>query len=249
MKSRHAKLAAALVGQGPAAAVKRGAPLGEAPVVLGVPARELTVRMQTAMVALSAEAQGLRDELEQARARIARLEKLADRDVLTPVLNRRAFLRELARVLSFGRRYGQAGSLLYFDLDGLKQINDELGHAAGDAALVHVAETLSRRVRDSDIVGRLGGDEFGVILAQGEGAVAAAKARELTRAVQARSVVFQDRRLSVQVACGAHDLAAGEGAAETLAAADRAMYADKRRAPARRPQRAGGGPAAYALRL
>ncbi|MDH3597398.1 MAG: hypothetical protein OEM93_21380, partial [Rhodospirillales bacterium] len=87
MKSRHAKLAAALVGQGPAAAVKRGAPLGEAPVVLGVPARELTVRMQTAMVALSAEAQGLRDELEQARARIARLEKLADRDVLTPVLN------------------------------------------------------------------------------------------------------------------------------------------------------------------
>jgi diguanylate cyclase (GGDEF)-like protein len=238
MKSRHASLATALVGQVPAAPDKQGPLLGEAPGILGVPAGELNVGVQTAMVELSAKAQGLRDELERARARIADLEKLADRDTLTPVLNRRAFLRELARVLSFGARYGLAGSLLYFDVNGLKQINDELGHAAGDAALVHVAKTLARRVRDSDIVGRLGGDEFGVILAQGDGAVAAAKARELTRAVHARPVVFQGRRLGVRVACGAHDLAAGEGAAEALAVADRAMYVDKRQASARRPQRA-----------
>jgi diguanylate cyclase (GGDEF)-like protein len=213
MKSRHAKLAAALAGP--------------APATPGVPTRELLQRMRGAMAELTAEAQTLRGDLERARARIARLEALADRDVLTPILNRRAFLRELARVLAFGRRYGQAGSLLYFDLDDLKRINDRLGHAAGDAALVHVAETLARRVRDSDIVGRLGGDEFGVVLAKGEGAVAAAKARALARAVQARPVVFQGRRLRVRVACGAHDLAAGESAAEALAAADRAMYLDK----------------------
>jgi diguanylate cyclase (GGDEF)-like protein len=251
MKSRHATIAAAHAEPEPAAPAKRGAPtlLGEAPGILGVPAGELTVRVRTAMVELSAKAQGLREELERARKRIADLERLADRDTLTPVLNRRAFLRELARMLSFGTRYGQAGSLLYFDLNDLKRINDELGHAAGDAALVHVAETLSSRVRDSDIVGRLGGDEFGVILAQGDGAVAAAKARELTRAVHAGPVVFQGRRLSVRVACGMHDLAAGEGAAEALAAADRAMYVDKRQASSHPPQWAGGRPAACALRL
>jgi diguanylate cyclase (GGDEF)-like protein len=228
MKSRHAKLAAALVGQRSALAAKAGTALGEGPGRPGDPARELMLRMRTAVVELAAEAQALRNELEQARAKIARLETLADRDVLTPVLNRRAFLRELARVLSFGARYGQAGGLLYFDVCDLKRINDQLGHAAGDAALVHVAGTLVRRVRDSDIVGRLGGDEFGVVLVQGEGAIAAAKARELARAVRAGPALFQGRRLRVRVACGVHDLAADEAAAEALAAADRAMYRDKK---------------------
>jgi diguanylate cyclase (GGDEF)-like protein len=249
------------VEPGPAAPATRRAPPplvllgelpgrpGEAAGIMGVPASELTARMQSAMVELTAEAQDLRDELERAREEIARLEELADRDTLTPVLNRRAFLRELARVLSFGQRYGQAGSLLYFDLNNLKQINDELGHAAGDAALVHVARTLARLVRDTDAVGRLGGDEFGVILAQGEGAVAAAKARKLVRALHARPVVFQGRRLGVRVACGLHGLAAGERAEEALAAADQAMYVDKRRSSRRRPQRPGGRPAACALRL
>ena len=144
MKSRHATLAAALVGQGSASPVKRRvpAPLGEAPGILGVPAGEVTVRVQTAMVELSAKAQSLRDELERARKRIAHLEKLADRDTLTPVLNRRAFLRELARVLSFGERYGLAGSLLYFDVNGLKQINDVYGHMAGDRALIQVRDLM-----------------------------------------------------------------------------------------------------------
>jgi len=192
-----------------------------------IPAVELTPRVRRALDRLEAEAQDLRRELERARQRITELEDLADRDALTPVLNRRAFVRELARVLSFAERYGLTGSLLYFDVNGLKQINDRLGHAAGDAALGRVARILSKLVRDTDVVGRLGGDEFGVILAQSEGVVAAAKARELARAVQAEPVVLDGRPVRVKVAFGVHSFAAGERAKEALAAADRAMYLRK----------------------
>ncbi len=192
-----------------------------------IPAAERTPRVRRALDRLEAEVQGLRRELERARKRIADLEDLADKDALTPILNRRAFVRELARVLSFGERYGLTGSLLYFDVNGLKRINDGLGHAAGDAALGHVARVLSELVRDSDVVGRLGGDEFGVILAQSDGVVAAAKARELARAVQAETVVVDGRQMRVKVAFGVHSFTAGERAKEALAAADRAMYLRK----------------------
>ena len=72
-----------------------------------------------------------------------------------------AFLRSLARIIAYVGRYGAACSLLYFDVDGLKSINDTHGHAAGDAALVHIADLLRSSIRTSDVVGRLGGDEFG----------------------------------------------------------------------------------------
>ncbi len=196
-------------------------------VAMAIPAAERTPRVRLVLDRLEAEVQGLRRELGRAQRRIADLEDLADRDALTPVLNRRAFVRELARILSFGDRYGMAGSLLYFDLNGLKRINDGLGHAAGDAALGHVARVLTELVRDTDVVGRLGGDEFGVILAQSDGVVAAAKARELARAVQAEPVDVDGRRVRVKVAFGVHSFTAGERAKEALAAADRAMYLRK----------------------
>ncbi|MEE8145917.1 MAG: diguanylate cyclase, partial [Kiloniellales bacterium] len=89
-----------------------------------------------------AEVQRLRDELERAKKRLNQLEALADRDALTPVLNRRAFVRELSRMMAFTVRYKTPSSVLYFDVNGMKQINDSLGHAAGDAALNHLAGVL-----------------------------------------------------------------------------------------------------------
>src|SRR3546814_3521227 len=67
---------------------------------------------------------------------------------------------------AFEERYGAAGAVLYFDVNDLKAINDRYGHAAGDAVLKQICEILLRETRASDVVGRLGGDEFGVILAQ-----------------------------------------------------------------------------------
>ena len=82
-----------------------------------------------------------------------------------PVANRRSFVRELSRMLSYAQRYGGEISVLYFDVNDMKSINDTYGHAAGDAAIGHVANLLAASIRESDVVGRLGGDEFGIILA------------------------------------------------------------------------------------
>src|SRR4051794_32728089 len=103
------------------------------------------------------EIEALRQEVAELRRRLAAAGKLADVDALAPVLNRRAFLRELERALDYLSRYGGQACLLYFDLDGFKGVNDRFGHAAGDEALKAVASRLLARVRRSDLVGRLGG--------------------------------------------------------------------------------------------
>jgi GGDEF domain-containing protein len=131
---------------------------------LGLPEQELTPTVRSALGHLIVEVAELRQELATTQGRLAELEPLADEDSLAPISNRRAFLRSLARTIGYVERYGAACSLLYFDVNGLKSINDTHGHAAGDAALVHVADLLRSSIRTSDIVGRLGGDEFGVLL-------------------------------------------------------------------------------------
>ena len=133
-------------------------------------------------MALLDEVSRLRQELDLTRKRISHLERMADEDSMLPIANRRAFVRELTRLISYSERYGTAGSVLYFDLNGMKEINDRYGHPAGDEALRHFARLLVANVRDSDVVGRLGGDEFGVILAQADEAQARDKAGSPGRA-------------------------------------------------------------------
>ncbi len=195
--------------------------------IMGVPEADLTPNVRAAIDKLLTEVQTLREDLERARRRIEYLEQLADRDPLAPVLNRRAFVRELTRMIAFAERYGVRGSVVYLDIDGMKQINDSHGHGAGDAALRHVAEVLLRDVRASDIVGRLGGDEFGIILAQADGQAAAAKATALAMAIESEPISWQDATLELGVSYGTYTFAGGEGVDEALSAADRAMYAHK----------------------
>ena len=128
---------------------------------------------------IEAELLRLREENARLMERVAALEILADRDPLTTALNRRAFMRELNRVLGFCKRYRSTASVVFFDMDGFKAINDIYGHAAGDVALQTVVATLAANVRESDVVGRLGGDEFAIILAQADKSSATAKAESL----------------------------------------------------------------------
>ena len=195
--------------------------------IMGVLEADLTPKARVALDKLLTEGQTLRRNLERARRRIEFLEQLADRDPLAPVLNRRAFVRELTRAIAFAERYGVLGSLIYLDINGMKRINDRHGHGAGDAALRHVAEVLLRDVRASDVVGRLGGDEFGIILAQASGHAAAAKAAALAKAIEGAPMTWQDATLELRVSYGAYTFAGGEGVDEALSAADRAMYAHK----------------------
>ena len=92
------------------------------------------------------------------------LEARADIDPLLDILNRRGFERELKRALAYVKRYGTQAALMFIDLDGFKAVNDRHGHGAGDALLKAVARELIGHVRASDVVGRLGGDEFGVVI-------------------------------------------------------------------------------------
>ena len=197
--------------------------------IQGIPQSELTPRVRLALDVLMAEVQDLRGALSQAKKRIGYLENLADQDTLAPVLNRRAFVRELARMISFAERYETPGSVLYFDIDGMKAINDRHGHGAGDLVVRHAAETLLSRLRGSDLVGRLGGDEFGVILTQADKDAALAKAQSLAQAIQAAPVKWNGDPLDIKVSYGVYTFAGGEAVEEALDRADKAMYAHKRR--------------------
>src|SRR5665213_147186 len=132
--------------------------------ILGIPEAEFTPKVRDAIMGLMSEVDSLRRELSQTRARLEDVEKTADQDHMLPLLNRRAFVRELARYIAFTGRYNTPASLIYFDLNRLKSTNDTLGHAAGDAVLTQFSSVLLAHVRESDCVGRLGGDEFGILL-------------------------------------------------------------------------------------
>lgn len=187
----------------------------------GLTEAELTPRVRETIAKLGAEIATL-------KARLESLEAVADQDGLLPILNRRAFVREIARTISFADRYGLSASLIYFDLDGLKSINDTHGHAAGDAALRHVAEVIADNIRKSDILGRLGGDEFGVILPKADHSAADKKARALAKLLAAKPFVWQHQQRALTVACGVHSLVKNEDPEVAIAHADKAMYAAKR---------------------
>jgi diguanylate cyclase (GGDEF)-like protein len=196
--------------------------------VAGIGDTELTPKLRQALAGLLNEVEQLKRELGEARARIGYLERLADEDPLMPVANRRAFVRELTRMMSFTQRYGSGASIVYFDIDSLKQINDRHGHAAGDAALLQVARILLENVRDTDVVGRLGGDELGVLLMQTDQALAEQKAAQLAAAIAAHPLPWQGREIRLGVAFGVHSFSGRETVGDAIDAADRAMYAAKR---------------------
>ncbi len=181
----------------------------------------------TALDISRAEIARLSAALAAAEARIAHLTDLCDQDPLLPLLNRRALLREAARFAALAERYAFQAALLYIDLDGLKAINDSQGHAAGDAALRHIADLLLGNTRASDLVGRLGGDEFAVLLAQTDEATAARKGAQLSEQAARQPLDWKGRPIPVPIACGAAGLKGPKDLLSALDAADRAMYRQK----------------------
>lgn len=206
---------------------------------IGIPAAEMSTNVRSAMVRLLDELERLRLELGETRSRIEYLERLADQDALAPVANRRAFMRELGRSIAYSARHNVPSAVVYFDLNKMKQINDKYGHARGDAALLHVANTLLKRVRNSDLIGRLGGDEFGLIMPNSDEEGAMAKATRIVEEIcttpimaEGRPVVVDGQHIFVSVSYGVHSFVKGDDATSALAKADKAMYVHKRRGAA-----------------
>ncbi|HEY4344708.1 MAG TPA: GGDEF domain-containing protein [Parvibaculum sp.] len=196
---------------------------------MGIPEAEITPHVRDAIMSLMGEVETLRRDVEKMRQRIREAEKLADHDPLLPVLNRRAFMQELSRVIAYGRRYKEPAGLAYFDIDNFKQVNDSFGHAAGDAALKHLTEIVAANIRETDIVGRLGGDEFGVILARTDETSAHAKAKSLALLISMHPLLMNGTEIPLSISVGAIGISGELDPQQALALADQAMYLAKRK--------------------
>jgi diguanylate cyclase (GGDEF)-like protein len=203
----------------------------QAPDLLGPTTTRLLQGLGLSEADVSPEAIAVLERLTGERRdlseRLAAAEALADRDALAPVFNRRAFLRELYRTMSEVERYRTPAAVIYLDLDGFKALNDAYGHAAGDAVLTHVGRLLRESVRESDVVGRLGGDEFGIILNRAAPEEAHAKALALREFLHATPVLHAGIAHRLRASFGVHAIASVEDPELAIARADEAMYADK----------------------
>jgi diguanylate cyclase (GGDEF)-like protein len=159
----------------------------------------------------------------------ARLRQLADHDPLTGLLNRRRFEEEVAARVAHAARYRSGGAVLILDLDNFKYINDSLGHRAGDAVIRTVAQLLRDRLRTTDVLARLGGDEYAVLLPTADERDASLLADGLLEAVRRHRAVFSGRRVRLTTSIGIAPVSGGrvQTAEELLVEADVAMYAAK----------------------
>jgi len=150
--------------------------------------------------------------------------KLAALDPLTGLYNRRSGEQRLNEEISRALRYHRPLTLLLIDLDGLKQTNDKLGHAAGDLVLRHFAERLQRAIRGSDLAVRLGGDEFMALLPE-------CRSEEIGRVIgriEGLEVEYEAAKIHCRFSRGWTDYRPGETAEEFLKRADDALYSNKR---------------------
>jgi diguanylate cyclase (GGDEF)-like protein len=163
-------------------------------------------------------------ELARRCDEIQRLRDLAGRDPLTGAANRRTFEEELTREAARHRRTREPFAIILFDLDGLKDRNDNYGHAAGDEALTALSRACLRTVRETDLVARIGGDEFAVLLPGSTYVGATVLATRLREAIEQTEVEGGSLRVSLGIAAADHT----HGPVEHIVQmADRDLYQDK----------------------
>jgi Amt family ammonium transporter len=156
------------------------------------------------------------------------LRRRADHDALTGLLNRSAFERELERELGLASRYRTPCAMLVLDVDSLKSVNDLHGHQAGDAVLRAVSVGLRKRLRTTDIAGRLGGDEFGVLLPQANEAAARTVAGEIIAGIREHEIMPDSNGGTASVSVGiALVKIPGLRIGDVFRCADKAMYRGK----------------------
>lgn len=176
-----------------------------------------------------AAALGVEKQMMALSDQVSRLQKLAVTDELTGLLNRRGFESELKRTLAMARRHDETGMLMYVDLNDFKIINDTFGHAAGDEVLRHVGAQLMSNIRSTDIVGRLGGDEFGIILTRAASSGGYRRAQSLERMLNDSELVFDSQTIRISACFGALPYGPGDEGNDLLARADAKMYRGKKR--------------------
>lgn len=180
--------------------------------------------LESAQRALSEAEKVIRSQEE----RIRQLENIALTDELTALLNRRGFTLALQRELSFARRDPHAcGVLVLADLDGFKSINDVWGHVAGDDYLKSVAQALLTDVRSTDIVARIGGDEFAILFTRMDEDIAIDRMNLLEKSFNSRAMQWNDKSLPLRASFGLSAYTGSQVPEDLLKSADLRLYAHK----------------------
>ncbi|MCI0994315.1 sensor domain-containing diguanylate cyclase [Pseudomonas corrugata] len=165
----------------------------------------------------------------QLQAANAQLQLLSSTDRLTGLYNRGYWEENLKATYARHQRYGNNSSLVMFDIDHFKRVNDTYGHQAGDKVIEQVASLVREHVRDSDVAGRYGGEEFGVVLSDTDKAGARMFAERLRKAVEEMDVQYGDKVIRFTISLGVADLTQPSNShADLIAWADEALYTSKK---------------------
>jgi diguanylate cyclase len=203
------------------------------PILIGI--RNETAAVEAQALTARDQVSAARSELQEAQGRIDTLEakleqmsELAREDPLTKSLNRRGMLEALGREMNRGQRYKIPLCIALLDIDNFKQLNDKLGHQAGDHALVHLVAVIKATLRQMDVIARFGGEEF-LLLLPNTSLVDAMQAvtriqRELTRSI----FMHEHQRVLVTFSAGAALVASGESQDSLIQRVDAALYRAKR---------------------
>jgi diguanylate cyclase (GGDEF)-like protein len=172
----------------------------------------------------------LRERNTELESLLSRTERLAMSDALTGVFNRRRFTDVLRHEWASARRYKHPLSLLLFDVDHFKEVNDDRGHAAGDETLKNIAEIISSSIREVDLCARYGGDEFVLLLPHTPLANATVVAERVRSKLARARMTWAGAAASVSLSVGiaSNEDAAQEKPEDLVEAADRALYEAKR---------------------
>ena len=184
---------------------------------------EINTTLQLALLAME-EAE---KRIKRQETRIKQLESLSVTDELTQLLNRRGFLQQFQFSLSISRRNNTGGSLMILDLDKFKQINDTYGHLAGDEVLENVGTAISTVVRESDIVGRIGGDEFSILMPGASPVTVTKRISQIRSAISEVKFSWNHKNLIISGSIGRCDYLGNENEQEILNFADTSMYKQK----------------------
>ena len=171
-------------------------------------------------------------EKEQAmgdlRARVAELERLLETDELTGLLNRRGLETAARRALANAQRYREMGVLALIDLDGFKRINDDHGHAAGDAALRLVGRILADNIRATDYAARISGDEFAVVWVRTQAQALQRRIRDLKQTLNTATLDWDGAQIAIKASVGTARFDGTANLEAVMRTADKAMYRHKR---------------------
>lgn len=176
---------------------------------------------------MEAEIKRLREEVARLGGQLKELDRVAHMDSLVPIANRRGLIRQLEFAIARKVRQNVSSALLFVDVDGLKSLNDCHGHAAGDAALICLAQLMVGNVRRTDLVARLGGDEFAILLDGVAELQGIETAKRMESAVETCEFAYEGQTLPLGIAVGLTMIVDDDDPEAVLERADQAMYRDK----------------------